>query len=317
MVEDREPPFLRVRFLLAFALGSFGVLTALGYLGGLSWALELASHFRLQYAIAAALLAPIAAWQAGRRWALASLAIAVPNALSVAPLYLPRNVATVSGEPLVVASFNVATHNENIEAIVAFVAETDAHVTVLLEVSESLHDALAGLPAPHRLVLGAPRGDNFGIAVVARVPVEARVVESQDLPFVEVILQHGGARWTLLGVHPVPPVGPVYAARRNASFADIAAWARAQTGPHAVVGDLNATPFSPRFQRLLTAGGLESTQPGHGYQATWPRHEPFLWPLQIPIDHVLVGGGAFATSRHVGDARGSDHRPVHATLVAR
>lgn len=300
--------------LLAFALGTLAILTGAGYLGSLTWALELASHFRLQYAIVAALLIPVAAWWKGRWWALAALGIAAVDAGAVVPLYISSGHRP-AGPPLSVLAFNVSSSNLDTEEIVAFVVETDADVTVLMEVSEVLHDRLTKLEGPQELVLSEPRVDNFGIALVARVPVEAEIVSSQGLPFVEVRLVHGGKRWSILGAHPVPPVGPLLAAQRNASFDDIAAWARRQEGPHAVVGDLNCTPFSPRFWMLLDASGLQSTQPGYGYQATWPQNEPLLWLAQIPVDHALVGGGAFATQRRLGPSLGSDHRGLIVDLA--
>jgi len=81
------------------------------------------------------------------------------------------------------------------------------------------------------------------------------------------------------------------------------------TGGRAVVaGDLNATPWSPIFHRVLDLGRLRDSREGFGLHRTWPSGIHAL--LRIPIDHVLVGEGVTVLRREVGPHIGSDHRPV-------
>lgn len=81
----------------------------------------------------------------------------------------------------------------------------------------------------------------------------------------------------------------------------------------AVLGDLNATPWSPRFRDLVAAAGLRQARRGFGLQASWgPR--PLPWAL-LPIDHVLLRGPWQVRSFRAGPRLGSDHRPVVAELL--
>ena len=74
-----------------------------------------------------------------------------------------------------------------------------------------------------------------------------------------------------------------------------------------VIGDLNLTPWSPRFRALLDDGGLGDSRVGFGHHATWPVWFPLLL---IPIDHVLADPEIKVYRREVGPAVGSDHYPV-------
>jgi endonuclease/exonuclease/phosphatase (EEP) superfamily protein YafD len=73
------------------------------------------------------------------------------------------------------------------------------------------------------------------------------------------------------------------------------------------MGDLNATPFSPRFKNLLIDCGLRDSSLGFGITRTWHSEIPLLG---LPIDHILVSRDLAVISREVGPKVGSDHRPV-------
>ena len=79
--------------------------------------------------------------------------------------------------------------------------------------------------------------------------------------------------------------------------------------PVIVLGDLNATPWSPVFKKLLGETRLVDARRGFGLRPTWPSTFPPLW---IPIDHCLVSPGIEIRDFRVGPACGSDH---HALVV--
>ena len=78
-----------------------------------------------------------------------------------------------------------------------------------------------------------------------------------------------------------------------------------------VVGDLNCTPWSPHFRRLLRDAGLRDVARGRGLEPTW---YPTSLPLGIPIDHVLVSDEIGVANRELGSDLGSDHRPVRVEI---
>jgi endonuclease/exonuclease/phosphatase family metal-dependent hydrolase len=79
-----------------------------------------------------------------------------------------------------------------------------------------------------------------------------------------------------------------------------------------VLGDLNATPWSPYFRNLERAASLRDTGRRSGWRPTWPSALPPLW---IPLDHCLVSKEIPYASRTVGNYVGSDHFPIIVDVV--
>jgi endonuclease/exonuclease/phosphatase (EEP) superfamily protein YafD len=118
-----------------------------------------------------------------------------------------------------------------------------------------------------------------------------------------------GARVTVVGVHAPYPLGAGVAALRHRYLAQLAAALAAVEGPLILLGDLNATPWSPDYRDLVASAGLVSASGGH--IATWP---VWSWILRVPIDHILVRGGLTVLDAQRGPDLGSDHFPVVASL---
>jgi endonuclease/exonuclease/phosphatase family metal-dependent hydrolase len=81
--------------------------------------------------------------------------------------------------------------------------------------------------------------------------------------------------------------------------------------PQVLVGDLNVTPFSPRFPAFLEEAGMVDARRGRGWQGTWPAAIP---PLRIPIDFCLVDRASRVTGIKRGPRVGSDHLPLEVQL---
>ena len=97
------------------------------------------------------------------------------------------------------------------------------------------------------------------------------------------------------------------AALRNAELAALAQLAQAQRGPLLVGGDLNVTPWSGHFRRVLDDSGLEDCARGRGWLPTWPAFFP---PLGIRIDHCLASAHWRVLDVRTGPSLGSDHYAV-------
>jgi endonuclease/exonuclease/phosphatase (EEP) superfamily protein YafD len=78
-----------------------------------------------------------------------------------------------------------------------------------------------------------------------------------------------------------------------------------------VLGDLNLTPYAPAFARLVQSSGLRDALDDRAWRPTW---QASLWPLALPIDHVLVPRSGCVLDATIGPDIGSDHRPVLVTL---
>ena len=95
---------------------------------------------------------------------------------------------------------------------------------------------------------------------------------------------------------------------RDAQLGFARDWSAETGGRRIVAGDLNATPWSQPFRRLLHDGGLTNSQLGYGLELTFPSGSSRL--VQVSIDHVLHSEGFAVIDRRLGPALGSDHLPV-------
>lgn len=288
-----------------------------GHLGGIDWRLDLASHFRVHYAVVAALGLALALGLRQRRVAAVAGLLLAAELVQVAPFWLARPAAP--GDPaLRLVHFNVLTSNPRKAEAVAWLTEAGADLVVVQEVDAAWAAALATMPG-HAVIESAPRADNFGMALLVRRDLSDMVVRTwreelvPGIPALAAELAVAGRRIAVLAVHTLPPVGRANADRRDAQLAAAAAWASEQRAARRVpivLGDLNASPFSAPFRVLLAAGLVDSLR-GFGLQASWPVGPPLP---RIAIDHCLHDRALVTTARALGPALGSDHLPLRVDL---
>jgi endonuclease/exonuclease/phosphatase (EEP) superfamily protein YafD len=304
--------------MLRVALGGIGgaaaVATLLGFFGGNWWALDVLANFRVQYLVVLVVAGALYATLVGRVVGLLLLAAAAVNAVVVAPLVIDSPRPSAPGEELTVISFNVQASNRDRGPVVDWLAQQQADVVFLLESTFEWENSVAAADLPYRIVAEVPDRYTFGITVLARqgIEVTARNLVFADRPVVEATVPFGDRTMEVLGIHPLSPTSAERARDRDRHLDAAALWARARSGPVAVVGDLNASPWSVAFRRLVTEGDLDNSQAGFGLQPSWPDG----WgPLMIPIDHALHSDDIVAVDRSTGPALGSDHRPVIVTFA--
>jgi endonuclease/exonuclease/phosphatase (EEP) superfamily protein YafD len=298
--------------VLGLGVLGLGAATLGALLGGATWPLSLLEHFRHVYlalAVAAALTAlALAMW----RWLDAAAVIGLLNAIVLAP--------TCGGAPLVaqgpatpvrLVALNVHTSSAAFDEVAALLAEARPDVLALVEVDQRWLDALAPALRAIGPCVRVPRDDNFGMALCARGELRAEVwTLSTGRPAIVGHAHIGEASLATVVAHPIPPIDPrlqAEQARELDELATLARAAQAALGPTVLVGDLNATPWSRPFVRLLAASGLRDSRAGQGVGATFP--SALGW-AGLPIDHALVSPGIGVAGRHVGRDVGSDHRPV-------
>lgn len=119
---------------------------------------------------------------------------------------------------------------------------------------------------------------------------------------------------TLVGLHAFAPMTRRDMAHRDRAIRLAAGAARNASGPSVMLGDMNATPWSP-ILREVTRSGLGDSGRGRVTAATWSRRvvPPALARLPfvgLPIDHVFVSPEIGIAARRTGPFIGSDHRPL-------
>ncbi|HEY5649843.1 MAG TPA: endonuclease/exonuclease/phosphatase family protein, partial [Acidimicrobiia bacterium] len=123
----------------------------------------------------------------------------------------------------------------------------------------------------------------------------------------------GGNEVRILGSHPLSPSTEDRARLRDAQLGFARDWSAESGGRRIVAGDLNATPWSSSFRRLVANADLVNSQRGYGLELTFPSDASPL--VQVPIDHVLHSDGFRVVDRRLGPALGSDHFPVVVDLA--
>lgn len=277
-----------------------------GWLGTRWWVFELASHFRAQYAGGLGVVVLALAALRRLRWVVVLGPIALANAFALAP-YLPRHEA-VAGSPrqtLKLVTANLRFRNHDSADLLAILTASEPDVVVLSEYSERWAHDLASLDASYPYRIEVPDPGPWGIAMFSRLPLEeAGSFMLGVTPAVAANLMLAGHRVHLLGVHLRSPTSREHAAERNAQLTELTALAHQSARPLIVLGDFNATQFSPNFATMVGGAGVRDATRGRALLPTWP---VFLPMLRIPIDHCLVSGAFTVLETTRLPAFGSDH----------
>lgn len=289
--------------------------TCFGFLSRFFWILDLFSHFRAQYFVALTIFGLLLLTLRRRRTAFVFLACAAINLSTIITFYLGENRPTPSSTPTLRAMLlNVNTRRGDVRRVRQVVETFDPDIVVLEEISSRWVAQLQWLTKSHPHTCIQPSEDNFGIGLFSRWPLtESDVVSIGEagMPSIAAIVNTGSISFRLIATHPLPPIGPTYSRLRNDQLDRLADHVTS-TSPCILMGDLNVTPWSHHFQRLLKRTGLKDSSQGRGVQPTWPSHNPFLW---IPIDHFLHSPHIHVVKREIGPNAGSDHYPVIVDFV--
>lgn len=275
--------------------------------------LELATHFRLQYAVVAALC--ILSLINFQSWKMLPLAVvcALLNSTYVLPYYskdfLPVGYSEATRLRLMQA--NVLGSNRNYAALLGSVAAARPDILVLQEFTDEWARQTSVLAADYQYSKAVPKPGGSGMAIFSRYPLEDVQVLSLDASTHLALLARvnvAGTSVTMLCLHPPTPIRSDKFLNRNRQFAEAAALIKAANGMRIIIGDLNTTMWSPYFNDLVRESGLRDARKGFGLNNTWPLPLPPF--LQLPIDHCLVSDDVVVKGVGTGRRTGSDHRPL-------
>ena len=304
--------------LIVVIVAGLCVATACSLLAGLGWPFELFSHFRLQYLVVGAIVAAGALLRRRRSAALAALVATALNGVNLDgdTVHAATEPAECDGARVAVVSANLYFRNRDHESLLRWLQQQPVDLIVLEEVTEEWARSLQRLPGyPYRAVRA--REDPYGLAVLSRLPLDS--VEWLDfadvgVPTVAVSLEVEGQPLQILGLHTHSPLSLDAMRRRDRELERGAQRSQSGGRPTVLLGDLNVSPDSPVFARLLKQSGLRDGMAGSGWRPTWRAD---FYPLALRIDHVLASPEICFESAEVGPSISSDHRPVRANLRLR
>ncbi len=310
-----------LRLVVTMLVVGLSLVAGLSRLATWHWTFELLTHFSFYYLLIGFVLVLVALglrqwWTAG----LSALVVAASVAIVWPHMYRPpTDLQPQPGQVVRLLWANLHNSNTDLAALQRLIEAEKPDIAVLTELDPIHDEVLRNVRGLLPFQSPPPRGSVFGLMLLAKKPPESlnfdlTMGDYAPLMVARLCPVESGCL-TLLGLHAWPPLSPSWAEARNRQLARAADVARqhVEKGEGVVlVGDLNLTPFSPVFERLIRQSGLWDT-------ATLPAEQPRALPwiatwwmggIGLPIDHALVSSGIGIVSRRVGPDIGSDHLPL-------
>lgn len=276
--------------------------------------LERMSHFRLWWIGLLLGLALYFGIARRARFCRLSLIIAAGALIPLIPYWKPaKEPAPSPGNEVLLISWNVLHENPaDRQAALRWLTSQNADLVLLTECTVAWRELLAPLHEiyPHRI--SSERDGAEGMLLLSRYPLDPPDPVGLVLPkpWISTVAHLPGGAVRVIGMHPRTPRSGERFDQRNVQYEQAAAISRDSKIPVILMGDLNCTPFSPWFRRLVKQGGLRDSALGHGFPSTWRGQG-----IGLPIDHILLSYDWQVLSRWVhADRMGSDHHPVMAKI---
>ena len=275
-----------------------------------AWPLEWFANFSVQILfVAIALLLVATALKSKFTFTVCVIAVVVSGTTVAGVLRSDRD-ARRHGAAVVIGHLNAQSGKIEVNALRAMLRREAPDVFVILEPSQSdvrsLQRDAAGYTAHTTATKASPPW--VRTIVLSRIPIaNVRHREAVDLPpaTVEYTIMLNNKPVTVMALHTASPTTPGRAQERNRALRATVRWSNARAEDHVVMGDFNATPWSPEFVDTETNGQLRSSLRGFGQQASWPSE---LGWLGLAIDHALLSKSLVTVSRDTTDSFGSEHR---------
>ena len=287
------------------------IATLIGFFDRFWWPFELLAHFRIQYFVLTLFFSCIFFFQKKLKIAFILLIFAIINFSLIIPFYFNNSDFPNPKLPKLRAMFaNLRTSNTNYYKTLNIIKKYKPDFWVVEEINAQWLNKLYVLTNDYPHYTAQSREDNFGIGIFSKISLknsEIVYIGKTEVPSVVAQINFDGKLLTIFGTHPLPPTGKNYAKFRNNQLEAIPEFLKRYSSPIILIGDLNVTPWSYYFKRLLKDSNLIDSSKGRGIQPTWPT---MLFPLLIPIDHCLHSQDIIITDKKVGENIGSDHYPL-------
>lgn len=305
--------------LLRYVILSLVLLTVLVLLGDRHWVLELFTHYRPHLALISLLVATLCVF--GERYidGFVALGLAVFHALVLGAHWVPQNDAFASVQPTLsedvrAIAINIGSDNDRLDLVSRLIDDEQPDLVALTEVSDASIKELADVSSSYHVAVNTST-PGYGVGLFSKHPIKvAHTIDLGGHPF-PALVASVTVEATVVNVivmRPPPPILKSWAQAHHDQFHAIKALVAELSGPTVVLGDLNSTPWSPTFRKLLAGSGLRDANIGFSYAPTWPAGAGIL---ALPIDHCLISSGISVRDFRRGASVGSDHLPVIADLA--
>ena len=219
-------------------------------------------------------------------------------------------------EGLRVMAYNLWIDNPNAEGIEQSILHENPDILFLSEMSQAMMAEMRSrLDFPHDYRTSGGNNTLFSRYPILEVSTQNVEVKTKGRTFSLVAtLQLENDSVTLVGVHPPVPITQRFFQIRNQQLDSFAKISRELEGKVIVLGDFNATPWSPHFQRFERRSKLNNAGRGQWVWATWYFNQTLKTRyIKIPLDHIETRGFKVLKT-WTGKTGGSDHKPIITVL---
>lgn len=295
-----------------------GAAFALAQFGELHFMLDNLSNFPVHFAGAFLFCTAVLAVFHDLRFALVAAAGIAISLAPVAPWYFAdQSELPPSGSEVVkLLVSNVHVHNRKHARLLQLIDAEQPDVVGLVEVNARWLRKVAPLRAGYPWYFEVPDEAFIGLALYSKLPLtHARVLRigAAGTPAIAATMKTADGEIEFILTHPASPLDTEHVQRRNAQLHELGDYVGNLARPVVVAGDLNATMWNRSYRDFAVNSGLHNARDGRGVGPTWPS----VWPLGVPIDHVLATEPVRFRDFRVLESVGSDHLPVSAEFSLR
>lgn len=238
--------------------------------------------------------------------------------LIVAPVFNWVGLPQLGSDPdgMRVMAYNIWIDNPNTDAISQSIQGEDPDILFLSEVSKPMMAELQSqLSYPHNYRTGGSNNALFSrYPILEAITTDFGVTTKGQTFSLMAKLQVEGSPVTIIGIHPPVPIIPGFFHIRNRQLDTFAKASQSIEGKLIVLGDFNATPWSPYFQRFERISQLQNAGHRQWIWATWYFNQTLTTRyIKIPLDHIETRGYNVLKT-WTGQTGGSDHKPIITVL---
>lgn len=279
------------------------------------WIFDIFTHFKIQYLILSLfnLVGIILLYRARSK----SLILLINVFLVLLFAYecrilfsSPNQISNSQGIKLI--SANLGTDSTDSAKLIEYLNKSNAEIVIFYEFSPVWAQLIVEIKEKYPFLKASIRDDPFGLAILSKSEIhepDVKIFDSNMPPTLTASIVKSSEKIRLIAAHPFPPIGKFASDNRNRYLNQLAQLTKSIESPVILCGDLNVTPWSPFFKKLIENSSL---------QVSYSNNLPLTWPVnflftRIPIDHCLTKG-IEVLSYQRGPNFGSDHYPIELTF---
>ena len=215
-----------------------------------------------------------------------------------------------------VMTFNVNYLNqfEDFDNFYNLLLNEDPDIIQIQESNETIHNKLNTLNSIYPYNIGLDRPSSFwGSIILSKYPLLDIAINEHE--FITATLIKNGITYKIIGAHLVPAGSQIHYNIALNQMENLKTLINKNKGNVILIGDLNMTPYSKRFNKFLEQTNLYTYYSLKKLTSTWPTFLPNFFGIQI--DHVLFSSQITMINKKILQSFSSDHSPLLIDLIVK